>query len=116
MHVRAFVRERFGSAGLERLSQLLSQQDFELLNQAVAIGWYELDAYARLLRAFDTCFGNSDLMLCRSMGRYQAERDSTTLHRLFFRLANPGYLIEKTGEYWRRFQDTGSWSVERLGS
>ena len=37
----------------------------------------------------------------------------TTIHRLFFRLANPAYAIEKTTEYWRRFHDTGSWSIER---
>jgi hypothetical protein len=77
------------------------------------VGWYDLGLYARLIRCLDTTLGKGDLSLMKPLGRFEADRDLKLVHRLFFRLANPGYAIEKTTDYWRRFHDTGTWSVKR---
>jgi hypothetical protein len=114
-HARAYVEETFSpSAWVEVLSRV-PPEDREVLGSTVATGWYELGLYARLLRTIDAHLGQSNLELLTQIGRWAAEQDFTTIYRLFFRFADPIYAIEKLAEYWRRFHDSGTWTVERSG-
>ena len=47
-------------------------------------------------------------------GRFAAEHDLTVFHRIFLRMANPTFVIEKSAEYWRRFHTRGVWKVQRV--
>lgn len=33
---------------------------------------------------------------------------------MFLRMANPAFVLEKTGKYWSRFHDHGRWTTTRL--
>jgi hypothetical protein len=112
-HARSYVEEVFGASGWARVLEQSSPEDRALLGSVVAVGWYELDLYARLLHTIDAALGKADLELLTAIGRYGAEKDFTTTYRLFFRLRSPAYAIEKIAEYWRKFHDTGVWTVER---
>ena len=37
----------------------------------------------------------------------------TVVHRLFLRMANPAYVLEKSTEFWSRFYDSGRWLITR---
>ncbi len=112
-NVRSFALERFGADGWEAVLQPLAPADREALLGFVPVGWYSLPLYARLIRTLDEVHGYGDLALVVQLGRFEAERDLTTIHRMFLRLANPAYAVEKLGEYWRRFHDTGDWDLTR---
>lgn len=112
-NVRGFTHARFGEEGWEALIAALSLSDREELQSIIPIGWYSLPLYVRLIRKLDTLHGASDLALLQQLGRYEAEQDLSTVQRTFLRLMNPAFIVEKTGEYWKRFHDTGSWRVER---
>src|SRR5262245_10322328 len=115
VHTRNFIRENFGAAGWDKLLATLTPEDHSSLESIVGVGWYELDLYARLLGAVERVHGRGDLSILRDNARYQAESDTKVVYRLSFRLANPAFVIEKSGEYWRRFHDTGTWTVKRDG-
>lgn len=110
---RHFVFDHFGDRGWGDVLERLTMADREAIESIVAVGWYDLALYARLIRAIDTAHGTGDLKLVGQLGRYEAEKDLKVVHRLFFRLANPAYVVEKAGEYWRRFHDTGTWTITR---
>ena len=114
-NVRSFTIERFGADGWARLLAAMAPDDREVLASVIGVGWYDLALYARLIRRLDGMHGQSDLGLVAELGRYEAEQDLTTIHRLFMRLANPAFVIEKAAEYWRRFHDTGEFHVTRDG-
>jgi hypothetical protein len=69
-----------------------------------------------LIHAIDEVHGAGDLGLVVQLGRFEAERDVTTIYRIMFRLVNPGTVVQKTTDYWRKFHDTGSWEMMRQGS
>jgi predicted hydrocarbon binding protein len=115
-HARSYVEGTFGATGWNAVLQHSRPDDRATLGGIVAVGWYELDLYARLLRSIDSALGRGDLELMAAIGRYGAEKDLNTVYRLFFRLQSPAYAIEKVAEYWRKFHDTGVWTVEREGS
>jgi predicted hydrocarbon binding protein len=113
-NVRAFVMERWGEAGWSAVLARLRPDDREMLASVVPIGWYSLALYARLIRAVDDVHGCGDLAILVQLGRYEAEKDLTTIHRMLLRLVNPATVVEKSMDYWRRFHDTGTWHVRRI--
>lgn len=111
--MRTFVHARTGAPGWQCVLEAMSDDDREHLRALVMVGWYDLELQLRLLRTIDAVLGDGDLGLVPEIGRFEADEDLTKVHRLFIRLANPGYLLEKSGEYWGRFYDTGTWKVTR---
>lgn len=111
--IEAFVRQRFGSNGWERVLAALSELDRATLGEVVAVGWYDFELQLRLLRAADGVLGDGSL--ATEFGRFEAEEDLTKIHRLFLRLASPAFVLEKSGEYWNRFYSAGHWDVSRQG-
>ena len=112
--IREFVLERYGLDGWTDLLAELSAEDRAEIEAVVTVGWYSLPLYARALRALDKVRGAGDLHIVQQLGKFQAERDLTTVHRAFLRIANPSFILEQSAEYWGRFHDTGKWTVERL--
>ncbi len=113
VNARAFCEQLHGADAWERVLARLAPSDAEVLRSVVGIGWYELALYARMIRAIDLGLGQGDLALLPALGRFEAEQDMKLIYRVFFRLANPAYAIEKMMDYWRRFHDTGVWHVTR---
>ena len=113
VNVKSFATERFGARAWEAVLERLAPEDRDELSSIVSVGWYSLPLYARLIRALDEVHGYGDLALVVQLGRYEAERDLTTIHRVFLRFTNPAFIVEKTGEYWKRFHDSGEWKIAR---
>jgi len=112
VNAKAFCDAR-GSDAWERVLRIMDTADRDQLESVVAVGWYELGLYARLIRAIDAALGSGNLDLVPELGRFEATRDLSTVYRLFFRFSNPAFAIEKSMAYWRRFHDTGSWNITR---
>lgn len=113
LHVKDFTTVRWGPQGWEAVLDNLRPADREQLANVLLIGWYPLALYARLLHALDDVHGAGDGALMVQSGRWQAEKDVTTLYRVVFRLMNPGTVIVKTTDYWHKFHNTGTWRMQR---
>jgi len=59
--------------------------------------------------------GGTTAAVMRDYARFAAGRHVGRVYRLLFRLANPALVLEKSGEYWSRFYDSGEWKVTREG-
>ena len=113
LHMRSFVERMYGAAAWKKVLAALSDSDRAIVSSLTPTGWFDLDTQHRLLRCIDSTMGDGDLSLVPVIGVYEADQDLSTVHRLFERFTSPAYVLQKSGEYWRRFYDTGSWSVER---
>jgi hypothetical protein len=113
--VRDHVLLRHGAESWNAVTARLSALDAETIRSVVGIGWYELDLYARLLRAADAQLGSGDLRAIRPIVRFEAERDLPTIHRLLLKLVNPARVVEKMAELWPRYHTTGRPLLERRG-
>lgn len=115
-HAKHFTQQRWGPAGWEAILEKMRPEDREELASVLPMGWYSLALYNRLIHALEDVHGKGDLAMIGELGRYEAEKDLTTIHRIMFRLLNPGTVIVKTTDYWRKFHDTGSWDMKRIGN
>jgi uncharacterized protein (TIGR02265 family) len=112
-HVHAFVLKELGEPGLVSLRAALKPETQTALDSYIAASWYPANVYVELLQALDVTLGKGDGELLKRAGAYAAEYDLTRIHRVFFRLANPAFVLEKSMEIWSRFFDTGQWKVTR---
>ncbi len=106
----AFVRRRVGDDGWPRLLSSLMASDRAAIDAASAISWLESAAIGRAMIGLEDQLGVS----MHDYGRFAAEHDLTVFHRLFLRMANPAFVVEKTGEYWRRFHTRGAFRITRV--
>lgn len=113
LHMRNWVLQRYGETGWQRVVRALAPPDATVVASLVPVGWYDLSLQHRLVRTIDHTLGDGDLRLVPSIGRYEADQDLTRIHRLFLRLATPGFVLEKAGNYWSRLYDGGEWEVVR---
>jgi hypothetical protein len=117
VNARTFVELRAnGAEGWAKVCASMSSGDRQTLESVIAIGWYSLAMYARLIRTIDGVLGTGDLAMVTRLGRFEAERDLKTLHRIFLRLASPTFLLDQTASYWGRFHDSGVWKIEKTGT
>lgn len=115
-HAHEFVTAQLGPEGWCSVLERLSAQDREVVEGAISVGWYELALQHRLFVALDEVLQEGTLAGLEAFAKSVAERDLTRVHRLFLRFANPAVVLEKSGEYWSRFYDAGSWRVVRTAN
>ena len=112
-HMRTFVTDRFGRAGWERVIEKLPKSEIEEMRALLPMTWHDLDLQHRVLRLIDAEYGDGVGGLVPQIARFEADQDLRLLQRIFLRVANPAYVLEKAGEYWDRFYDSGAWEVVR---
>jgi hypothetical protein len=115
-NVQAFVVERFGAADWQHVRNALSARDATELAAVVAVGWYDVQLFARLLRAVDATLGGGDLQLLHQVGIYEAERDFNRALRLLLRVVSPMQVFRLERRLWTHFQDSGTWSFVEMPS
>ncbi len=116
LNAKKFVLTRYGEPSWAAVLATLAEEEAAIIDDALVVGWYDMALLPRLFRAIEETEGESDRRIFEHLGTYSAERDLTTTNRLFLRMANPAYVLEKAGEYWHRFHDVGRWTVTRTAT
>lgn len=112
-NAKAWVEERFGRDAYERVLARLGPEDAAEVRGSLAMGWYDLSLHSRVLRAIDAELGQGDLALLGELGRWEAERDFTVIHRIVLRFASPSIILQKMPDLWKRYYDHGEWEIVR---
>jgi V4R domain len=115
-HIHAFVKTAFGEDGLQVVRRALAPETQAAFDSFVAVSWYPASTYVEMLHAVDATLGENgarEKEILRRAGAYAAEYDLTRIHRVLFRFANPGFVLERSTEIWGRFFDTGHWKIVR---
>lgn len=113
LNTREFALAGGGDAAWKNVLARLTPDDAQTMAAVIPVGWYDMGLYDRANRALAETLGGPPEAVMEACGHFAAERDLRTIHRLFLRLANPAYVIERAAGFWSRFQDSGTWSVVR---
>lgn len=113
-NLRAFVIERHGADGWERVTASLSPADREALAAVTDAHWADAALGDRVTRAACDVLGGGSLFLAACAGRASAERNASGSMRWFHHLIDPGFAIRNMTIYWRREQDGGHFEVQLL--
>jgi hypothetical protein len=104
----AFVKERYGDEGWRRFETLLSPVTRRIVGATIdPRAWYPFEAFVDVNVRADALFGRGDYKLCFEMGGYGADRNMTTLYRVFFRLGSVSFVMGKAASLWSEHYDGG---------
>lgn len=112
---RDFVRERFGESTWELVINRLSTEDRERVASADPGAWYDVRMLERVMMAIHQQLQADDSLLME-IGRFDADRELSGVHRWYLRLMRPSFAIRHMNMYWRRSHDTGTWRSSLNGS
>lgn len=76
--------------------------------------WVPFDAFVALCQAIDRTYGSGDLAMCRTLGRYAAEKNLPTLYRIFYKIGSFRYIISKASAVWSTHYDSGRASTHDI--
>jgi hypothetical protein len=113
-NVHAYVQKQHSEAKWAQVLATLDKQDARVVSAAVAVGWYDVMLFARLLKAVDKVCGRGDLHLMEEIGKFEAEQDLNRVLRVFIRVLSPLQIFRVEGRLWSHFQDSGKWESHRV--
>jgi len=105
----AFVRERFGDAGVDQVLALLPESDRATLHGLILIsGWYPLELALRLDDAISHAFGEESEQALRELGRRSADDNLTKFQGAFIHGKSPDAFLALAPAVYRMYYETGS--------
>ncbi|MCA9630645.1 MAG: hypothetical protein KC766_23400 [Myxococcales bacterium] len=104
----AFVKERYGQVGHERLLEHAGERLRQVLTVAdPSDGWISFDLFIELCVLIDRLFGRGDHGLILQMGRYSAEHTSGVWKSMFERGMDIHQFMNIASGLWHRHYDSG---------
>ncbi len=109
----AFLRERLDEDTFQAVLDGVDGNERELLTQPILqSSWYELSLLLHVMAATE---GRIKLppgrTLAWEMGRFSADYGLKTIYKVFFKVADPGFIIRKSSQVFSAYYDSGAMEV-----
>lgn len=106
-----------GSKGMERLVHQASPELRQSLQEGVSKArWYPFEQFIELNLTIDRLFGRGDMGLIKTLGRYGADANLTTIYRLFYKVGTVHWILGRAVRLWSAHYDTGYLEVATRGT
>ncbi|MFH1783349.1 MAG: hypothetical protein ABH868_00400 [bacterium] len=103
-----FVKKNYSEEGFRRVIETLSPGDrMVLIDNILPVSWRPMSVLSNFLRATQKVLGGGKSKILVEAGRFSAEHIITRFYRDVIRMTSPSMVIEKIGELWGDFHDTG---------
>lgn len=114
-----WVRQRHGEAAVAALiAALPTPAHRELIQDGRPLRsqWYPFELLVELGVAIDRAYGHGDLALVEEVGAWVAGQDVPTVYRIFFRVAEPLFVLDRASQLWRQYYDSGRMGLTERGA
>jgi hypothetical protein len=109
----AFLKENAEGDTFESLLDQLEPHKQEILRQPILqSSWYDFTLLLDLMAAAEGRISPPPgRTLAWEMGRFSADHGLKTIYRVFFKVADPGFIIRKASQVFSTYYDSGSMEV-----
>lgn len=111
----AFVKERFGEAGVREVRAALPAEDQRMLNSILTVRWYPFEVGKRLDDAIVNVCGHGDPAFFKQLGAASADKNLTTLHKSFVTPGDPHAFLSRARTIYALYYEVGRREYERTG-
>lgn len=113
---RQYVLRYHGENKLKEVLARLKDQDAarRLETGALKSAWYPFDFFVDLTETIDRVVGKGDGKLYRAMAAQTAEDDLSTVYKVFFRILQPMYIVQKAAQLWSAYYTSGKMQPSQL--
>ncbi|MBA3541618.1 MAG: hypothetical protein H0T79_18535 [Deltaproteobacteria bacterium] len=112
-----WIQLSHGAAGVDKVLAMCTPE----LRDSIAGGikmarWYPFEQFVELNVVIDIVFGQGDLGLIKTLGRYGADANLTTIYRLFFKVGSTQWILGRAVRLWSAHYDSGYLEVTTKGT
>ena len=111
----AFVEQRFGQEGLQKVMESLDPEDRGALDNVLPVAWLEFELGKRLDDAIVRVLGGGRAEVFERLGEASAEANLTSVHSAFLTSGDPHAFLEKAPQIYNMYYQTGRREYERTG-
>lgn len=112
---QAFLEERFGEAGFQKVLQTLTPETAKLLRTASAVDWIPLKQLLEIDLAIVGVHFGGDLAAGRIIGEYNLNRAVSKVYKTLMRLMNTGAVLQRASDVWMKIIRGGRMTVTPRG-
>jgi len=111
-----FVEAEYGPGSMEKvLARVEPDLRKALSGLILPSAWYPFRYQVELYEAIDRALGRGDFALCRKIGRYTAEKEASTFHKVLIKLASLKSWLKIASSMWGMYYNAGALKVEEMG-
>lgn len=112
----AFFQEKLGKETYAKILAKLGPADREAIETVVLqSAWYEYSLVLRIMEAAEEFYkGTGPKSMAWEMGRFSAEYGLKTVYKIFFKVADPHFIISRASKIFGNYFDAGSMEVVSL--
>jgi hypothetical protein len=111
LSLREYLERRHGPGAFHSALDLLPEDQAGPLREIVLpVRWYSARAFVGTLHAAHALWGGNTFY--EDYGAFAAEYEINAFQKFVLRFTSPMFFLERAGRMWRRFHDTGTWTVE----
>ncbi len=116
VYAAEFIRERHGEDRWQRILEALPEPAGKVWREPLLVtGTYPFQAFKDMLTALERVVGAVPSEETARMYEHIADRSLTTVHKFFFRFAEPSFVIKRYPILWQRFFLAGKVEVPVAG-
>jgi hypothetical protein len=92
---KEFIKEKFGEDALRKVIDSLSEEDRNIVNTVLPSSWIPQDTWIRFFEAVVRELAAGDESIVKEAGSYTANKELSSIHRLFLKFGNPENIAKK---------------------
>ncbi len=109
-----WVSLNHGDQGVRKLHGAVKPSTREILAGRIdKAQWVPFETFVDLNETIDRVFGTGDLGVVKTLGRFGAEANLTTVYRLFFMVGTVKWIMDRAARLWDLHYDSGKMVVIR---
>jgi hypothetical protein len=116
LHLREFVRSRFGEEAWEQIVADLKPASRDLFSRRIlASTWCPYAAYVEAAKIVVERHLGGDIQRAREIGAFDLEASLNTVYRTLYKLGTPTFIIRMSALLWRSYFNVGRMVIETSG-
>jgi hypothetical protein len=115
VYAKEFINREYGPATWEALLAAMPERPRKIWTGTLLVtGVYPFSTFKHMLAALSQVVGEVPEKQTAKMYEFIADRSLTTIHKFFFRFADPSFAIRRYPILWQRFFEIGEVRVPRV--
>ena len=92
---KEFITKKFGEDGLKKVIDSLSEEDRKIVTTVLPSSWIPQDTWIHFYEVVVKELNAGDESIVKEAGSYTANKELSSIHRLFLKLGNPENIAKK---------------------
>ena len=113
---KKYFTQRFGVEAVKNVIAGMSEVNRPVLEKTLMSGaWESEEAYGEFIGRADALLGSGNYEAARACGYYMAKEGAPITYKIFFRVGDPAFVIERAGRFWHQVHNNGELTITKTG-